>query len=87
LSICHRPTYSPEKKCSVCIRKIDLSKKALDVTELARRTEGYASRHIKFLVNEASRNALKGREKLSLAQFEEVLEKRRPSIVKERLRS
>lgn len=60
---------------------------ALDFTELARRTDGYVSSDIKFLVNEASRIALKEREQISNLHFNLVLSKHQPSISREQVRS
>ena len=49
--------------------------------------DGYVSSDIKFLVNEASRLALKDRVKISNAQFESVLKQHQPSISREQVRS
>ena len=58
----------------------------LDLTSLAVKMDGYVSSDIKFLVNEASRHALKDRAKISDVQFDSVLEEHRPSISKDQVR-
>jgi transitional endoplasmic reticulum ATPase len=59
----------------------------IDLTNLAGLMDGYVSSDIKFLVNEASRLALKDRLKISNAQFEAVLKQHQPSISREQVRS
>ncbi len=59
----------------------------IDLSILARLMDGYVSSDIKFLVNEASRLALKDRLKISDAQFEAVLKQHQPSISREQVRS
>jgi transitional endoplasmic reticulum ATPase len=59
----------------------------IDLTNLARLMEGYVSSDIKFLVNEASRVALKDRLKISNTQFHVVLERHQPSISNDQVRS
>ena len=59
----------------------------IDHTSLAGLMDGYVSSDIKFLVNEASRLALKDRVKISNAQFESVLKQHQPSISREQVRS
>jgi transitional endoplasmic reticulum ATPase len=59
----------------------------IDLTTLARLMDGYVSSDIKFLINEASRLALKDRLKISNAQFETVLNQHQPSISREQVRS
>ena len=59
----------------------------INITQLAELTDGYVSSDIKFLVNEASRLALKKRLKISDAQFEAVLILHKPSISREQVRS
>ena len=58
----------------------------LDLTSLAVKMDGYVSSDIKFLVNEASRNALKDRAKISVVQFDSVLAEHRPSISRDQVR-
>jgi transitional endoplasmic reticulum ATPase len=58
----------------------------LDLTSLAVKMDGYVSSDIKFLVNEASRHALKDRAKISVIQFDSVLAEHRPSISKDQVR-
>ena len=58
----------------------------LDLTSLAVKMDGYVSSDIKFLVNEASRHALKDRAKISVVQFDSVLAEHRPSISKDQVR-
>jgi transitional endoplasmic reticulum ATPase len=58
-----------------------------DFTELARLTNAYVSSDIKFLVNEASRLALVGRQKIDLQHFKTVIEKNHPSVSKEQIRT
>jgi len=59
----------------------------IDLTNLAGLMDGYVSSDIKFLVNEASRLALKDRVKISNVQFEAVLKQHHPSITREQVRS
>ena len=59
----------------------------IDLTTLARLMDGYVSSDIKFLVNEASRLALRDRLKISNIQFESVLKQHQPSISREQVRS
>ena len=59
----------------------------IDLTSLAAAMDGYVSSDIKFLVNEASRLALKNRLKISGAQFDVVLKQHQPSISREQIRS
>lgn len=59
----------------------------IDFTDLAGRMDGYVSSDIKFLVNEASRLALKNREKISSSHFDSVLKEHHPSISKDQIRS
>jgi len=59
----------------------------IDLTNIAGFMDGYVSSDIKFLVNEASRLALKDRIKISNAQFETVLKQHQPSISREQVRS
>jgi transitional endoplasmic reticulum ATPase len=59
----------------------------IDLTSLAGLMDGYVSSDIKFLVNEASRLALKDRLKISNAQFDAVLKQHQPSISREQVRS
>lgn len=56
-------------------------------TDLATSMDGYVSSDIKFLVNEASRLALKGRAKISNEQFTAVLALHQPSVSREQVRS
>jgi transitional endoplasmic reticulum ATPase len=59
----------------------------IDLTSLAGHMDGYVSSDIKFLVNEASRLALKDRLKIFNTQFDAVLKQHQPSISRELLRS
>ena len=59
----------------------------IDLTSLAGLMDRYVSSDIKFLVNEASRLALKDRLKISNAQFDAVLKQHQPSISREQVRS
>jgi len=59
----------------------------IDLTSLAALMDGYVSSDIKFLVNEASRLALKDRLKISNTQFDAVLKQHQPSISREQVRS
>lgn len=59
---------------------------SLDLTSLAVKMDGYVSSDIKFLVNEASRQALKDRSKISVEHFVSVLQEHRPSISKDQVR-
>ena len=60
---------------------------AIDLTDLAGLMDGYVSSDIKFLVNEASRLALKERAKISDEHFQVVLKQHQPSISREQIRS
>ena len=57
----------------------------IDVEELAAITENYVSSDIAFLVNEASREALKGRVKISQDHFMLVMKTAQPSVSKKQL--
>ena len=59
----------------------------IDLTNLAVLMDGYVSSDIKFLVNEASRLALKDRVKISKEQFNIVLKQHQPSISRAQVRS
>lgn len=59
----------------------------IDLTDLATAMDGYVSSDIKFLVNEASRLALKDRSKISNDKFKVVLDLHQPSVSREQIRS
>lgn len=58
-------------------RPIDLG---LDYEKLAELTENYVSSDIKFLIDEASRKALKTRGRITMTIFAEVLNENKPSV-------
>lgn len=60
--------------------------KGIDLTRLANLTVLYVSSDISFLVNEASRNALKERSTISQKHFEEAISKFPPSISERQLK-
>lgn len=60
--------------------------KDIDIIKLAELTKNYVSSDISFLVNEASRNALKERINISQKHFEEAIAKFPPSISERQLK-
>lgn len=70
-------------KLYLCDRPIDLD---IDYTKLAELTENYVSSDIKFIVNEASRNALKQRKKINHDHLEEVIQKTKPSVSEKQIK-
>ncbi len=58
----------------------------IDFKQLAELSENYVSSDIKFMVNEASRNALKERVKISQKHLEDVINKTSPSVSENQLR-
>lgn len=58
----------------------------IDFKRLAELSENYVSSDIKFMVNEASRNALKERVKISQKHIEEVIQKTDPSVSENQLK-
>jgi transitional endoplasmic reticulum ATPase len=58
---------------------------AIDFTNLAELMDGYVSSDIKFLVNEASRLALKDRVKISVEHFEIILKQHQPSVSRKQI--
>jgi len=60
--------------------------KNIDINKLAELTVHYVSSDISFLVNEASRNALKERANISQKHFEEAINKFPPSISERQLK-
>ncbi len=52
----------------------------IDYNELSRLTENYVSADIEFLVNEASRVALKNKTRISMAILTEVIKNIKPSV-------
>jgi len=60
--------------------------KDIDINKLAELTNNYVSSDISFLVNEASRNALKERVDISQKHFEESINKYPPSISERQLK-
>lgn len=59
----------------------------IDLTSIAGLMDGYVSSDIKFLVNEASRLALKNRHKIAGVHFDSVLKQHQPSVSREQIRS
>jgi transitional endoplasmic reticulum ATPase len=57
----------------------------LDYDILAQKTENYVSSDIEFIVNEASRSALKSKARISMNTLNEVLTKTKPSVPKSEL--
>ena len=60
--------------------------KDIDINKLSELTKNYVSSDISFLVNEASRNALKERANISQKHFEEAIVKFPPSISERQLK-
>jgi transitional endoplasmic reticulum ATPase len=58
----------------------------IDFKRLAELSENYVSSDIKFMVNEASRNALKERVKISQKHIEDVIQKTDPSVSENQLK-
>ena len=56
------------------------TEKDIDIDGLAELTDYYVASDIKFLVNEASRNALKQRTRIKQQHLEEVIKNNPPSI-------
>lgn len=59
----------------------------LDANAVAGRLDGYVSSDVKFIVNEASRLALKDKAKIGLVHFAAVLSKHQPSISRAQLKA
>jgi len=59
----------------------------LDIDNLAERTEFYVASDISFLVNEASRNALKGRITINQTHLESAIKNNPPSISQRQLKA
>lgn len=74
----------PDLKARVAMFQLHLKSRpldfGLDYDELARLTENYVSSDIEFLVNEAARNALIKRGKISQQVLREVIQKTKPSV-------
>jgi transitional endoplasmic reticulum ATPase len=60
--------------------------KSIDIEKLAELTNFYVSSDIKYLVNEASRNALKERTRIKQEHLEEVIKSNPPSISERQLK-
>lgn len=58
-------------------RPIDLG---LDYDKLASMTENYVSSDLKFLIDEASRKALKTRDRITMSIFSDVINQNKPSV-------
>lgn len=78
--------FAREEMLRLYLARRPVSEK-INLTDLARQMDGYVSSDIKFLVNEASRLALKTREKISMEHFGAVLKQHQPSISREQIRS
>jgi transitional endoplasmic reticulum ATPase len=78
--------FARQEMLSLYLKKRPVSDE-INLTTLAGLMDGYVSSDIKFLVNEASRLALKNRLKISHAHFESVLKQHQPSISREQVRS
>lgn len=59
----------------------------IDLKRLAELSENYVSSDIKFMVNEASRNALKERTRISQRHLEETIRNTRPSVSQRQIRA
>lgn len=74
----------PDLKARVAMFQLHLKSRpldfGLDYNELARITKNYMSSDIEFLVNQASRNALVSRTKISQNVLIEVIENTKPSV-------
>lgn len=57
----------------------------LDYDILAKKTENYVSSDIEFIVNEASRSALKSKSRISMSTLTDVITKTKPSVPKSEL--
>jgi transitional endoplasmic reticulum ATPase len=79
----------PDFDARVSMLKLYLKKRPIDLglnyEKLATLTENYVSSDIKFLVDEASRNALRKKARITQEIFEKVISDNRPSISKEEL--
>jgi len=76
----------PDYEARVSMFKLYLEKRPIDLglnyNNLAKMTENYVSSDIKFLIDEASRNALKLKARITQDIFNEVIRNTKPSISK-----
>jgi len=74
----------PDKNAREAIFKIYLKNRPIDLSlnyeKLASMTENYVSSDLKFLIDEASRKALKTRCRITMSIFAEVLSENKPSV-------
>jgi len=74
----------PEKKAREAMFKLYLKNRpidlGLDYDKLAALTENYVSSDLKFLIDEASRKALKARSRITMDLFEQVIKENKPSV-------
>nr|WP_319266407.1 AAA family ATPase [uncultured Draconibacterium sp.] len=80
----------PDFEARVSMFKLYLKKRPIDLglnyEKLAEKTENYVSSDIKFLVDEASRCALKSKARITQGIFDKVFTDNKPSISKEELK-
>ncbi len=78
---------SPQRQCFLMARNFKKSfDKEINLNQIAELTKNYVSSDISFLVNEASRNALKERANISMKHFEEAINKYPPSVSERQLK-
>lgn len=74
----------PDKKAREAMFKLYLKDRPIDLSidfeELASLTENYVSSDIKFLIDEASRYALRNRTRISMEIFRKVISNTKPSV-------
>jgi len=74
----------PDYEARTLMFKLYLEKRPIDLgvcfSSLAQLTENYVSSDIKFIVDEASRSALKNKERITQQMLEDVIANTRPSI-------
>lgn len=74
----------PDKKARSAMFKLYLKDRpidlGLDYDKLASLTENYVSSDLKFLIDEASRKALKTRGRITMSIFSEVINENKPSV-------
>ena len=74
----------PDREARKAMFKLYLSSRPVDLgvnyDELADRTENYVSSDIKFIVDEASRQALKSEERISQAILTSIIDESQPSV-------
>ena len=79
------PDYEARKKMFQLFLKDRPAESSIDIEKLVKLTEGYVSSDIKFMVNEAARNALMDRTNITQNHLEKVIKATKPSISQEEL--